>query len=165
MAEQVKTLCVLDRSHSTKAGQSANIEEYGMQNVEHLKRQLKADVSNAIDRIANWREFDFKLDGVSCHYEYYRGIEVFNSPNPQVQAEFEKLLDHIHQFRERISAVQLDPLEVSKIVYRFFQMEAKTMKALRRVRVAAPSNVEALSPERQQFLDSLYQDIKNECCL
>jgi hypothetical protein len=96
-----------------------------MQDVEQLKRHLKADVSNAIDRIANWREFDFKLDGVSCHYEYYRGIEVFDLPNPQLRAEFEKLLNHIHQFQERISAVQLDPLEVSKIVYKYFQMEVE----------------------------------------
>jgi hypothetical protein len=97
---------------------------------------------------------------VSCHYEYYRGIEVFDPPNPQLRAEFEKLLNHIHQFQERISAVQLDPLEVSKIVYKYFQMEAKTRKALRRVRVDVPSNVENLSPERLQFLDRLHQDSK-----
>jgi hypothetical protein len=131
-----------------------------MQNVEQLKKQLKANVSNAIDRIANWREFDFKLDGVSCHYEYYCGIEVTDSPNRRAGAEFEKLLDYIHQFQERISAVQLDPLEVSKIVYKYFQLEAKTMKALRRVRVDAPPYVESLSPERLQFLDSLFQDSK-----
>jgi hypothetical protein len=69
-------------------------------------------------------------------------------------------LDHIHQFQERISAVQLDPLEVSKTVYKYFQMEAKTMKALRRIRVDVPSNVESLSPERLEFLDRLYQDSK-----
>jgi hypothetical protein len=160
-----ENLCARLTAVTAQTRGNANIEEYGMQNVEHLKRQLKADVSNAIDRIVNWREFDFKLDGVSCHYEYYCGIQVFEPPNTQVGAEFEKLLDHIHQFQERVSAVQLDPLEVSKIVYKYFQMEAKTMKALRRVRVDVPS-VESLSPERLKFLDRLYQDSKqSECCL
>jgi hypothetical protein len=45
-------------------------------------------------------------------------------------------------------------------------MDAKTIKALRRVRVDVPSNVESLSPERLEFLDRLYQDSKqSECCL
>jgi hypothetical protein len=76
----------------------------------------------------------------------------------QVGAEFEKLLDHIHQFQERIDLLRLDPLEVSEIVYKYFQMDAKIMKALRRVRVAAPLNVESFSPGRLEFLDRLYQD-------
>jgi hypothetical protein len=129
-----------------------------MQNVKQLKKQLKADVSNAIDQIVNLREFDFQLDGVSCHYAYYCGIEVFDPPNTQVGVELEKLLDHIHQFQERIGSLRLDPLEVSKFAYKYFQMDAKTMKALRRVRVDAPLNVESFSPERVEFLDRLYQD-------
>jgi hypothetical protein len=131
-----------------------------MQNIEQLKKQLKTDVSNDIDRIGNWREFDFELDRVSCHYEYYCGIEVIDPPNPRAGAEFKKLLNHIHQFQERISAVQLDPLEVSKIIYKYFQIEAKTMKALQRVHVDVLSNVESPSPERLSVLDSLYQDSK-----
>jgi hypothetical protein len=47
-----------------------------MRNVEQLKKQLRSDVSKAIDAIANWSEFDFKLNGVSCHYEHYHGIQV-----------------------------------------------------------------------------------------
>jgi hypothetical protein len=133
-----------------------------MQSVEQFKEQLKAEVSDIIDRIANRREFDFKLDGVSCHYEYYWGIQVANSPNQQAGDEFWKLLDHIHQFQERIRAVQLDPLDVRRIVYKHFEMEAKTIKALRHVGAAAQSNVESLSPERVEFLDRLYRDSKKK---
>jgi hypothetical protein len=75
--------------------------------------------------------------------------------------EFWELLGHIHQFQEQITALRLDPLEVSKIIYKYFQMEAKTMKALRRVRVDVPSCVESLSPARLSFLDELYQKSRN----
>ena len=130
-----------------------------MQNVEQLKKQHKAEVSEAIDQIVNWREFDFKLDGVSCHYDYYYGIQVadmINVANKQLKEEFWKLLNHIHQFQDQINTVQMDPLEVSKIVQKYFQMEAKTMKALRRVRVDVPSYVQSLSPHRLPLLDELY---------
>lgn len=131
-----------------------------MQNVAQLKKQLKADVSKAIDGIANWSEFDFKLNGVSCHYEHYHGIQVVDISDERQVDEFWRLLGHIRQFQEQISAIQLDPLEVSKIIYKYFQMEAKTMKALRRVRVDVPSYVESLSPDRVSFLDELYQNSK-----
>jgi hypothetical protein len=142
-------------------------KEYGMQNVEQVKKQLNADVSNAIDAIANWREFDFRLDGVSCHYDYYCGIEVVDMidlADRQVKEEFWKLLGYIHQFQEQIDALRLDPLEVNKIIYKYFQMEAKTMKALRRVRVDVPSYVESLSPHRLPLLDELYQKSKKGDC-
>jgi hypothetical protein len=139
-----------------------------MGNVEKLKRELKADVSKAIDAIANWREFDFKLEGVTCYYDYYHGITVVDTSdlaNGEAQEEFWKLLGYIRQFQEQISALQLDPLEVDKIIYKYFRMEAKTMTALRRVHVDVLSYVENLSPDRMPLLDELYQKSKKRARL
>lgn len=134
-----------------------------MQNVDEVRKQLKIDVSKTIDAIANWREFDFKLGGVSCHYDYYHGIEVVDTSdlaNKEFGKEFWKLLGHIHQFQEQIGTLRLDLLEVNKIIYKYFRMEARTIMALGLVGLDVMSDLENLSPERLQFLDSLYQDGK-----
>lgn len=97
---------------------------------------------------------------MSCHYEHYHGIQVVDISDKRQVDEFWKLLNYIDQFQEQISVLRLDPLEVSKIIYKYFKMEAKTMKALRRIRVDVSSYVECLDPDRVSFLDSLYRDAK-----
>jgi hypothetical protein len=106
-----------------------------MQNLKSVKRKLKSQASKAISAVVNDRGFEFRFGRRRCQFAHHDGAEYFSAPNARVETELPKLLDHIHTFIRQIESLDVDPLEVNRFISKYFSCEAKTIKALRGLRV------------------------------
>jgi hypothetical protein len=102
-------------------------------------RKVMVKVSEAISAIVDQYEFDFGLDGGSCRFSYQLGKPVFDVPK-EAKAGVETLLEELSQFEKRIGSLELDPLEVSKFLGKYFRTDAKVRKALRDMRITIRSD-------------------------
>ena len=106
-----------------------------MQNLKSVKKKLKSQASEAISEVVNDRGFEFKFGRRRCHFAHHDGAEYFSAPNARVETELPKLLGHIHALMRQIESLDVDPLEVNRFISKYFSCEAKTIKALRSLRV------------------------------
>jgi hypothetical protein len=97
------------------------------------------DYSEAISTIVDQYEFEFRLDGAICRFSHQDSKPVFDTPK-EVKAGMEQLVDELRQFAKRMDALELDPIEVSKFLGKYFRTDAKIRKALRNMRVSIRSD-------------------------
>jgi len=102
-------------------------------------KKVMVEISELISAIVDQNEFDFELDGAVCRFSYQDGKPAFDI-SKEAKAGVERLFDELRQFEKRIDSLELDPLEVSKFLGKYFCTDAKIWKALRDMQVAIRSD-------------------------
>jgi hypothetical protein len=123
-------------SNSNEPRKSRNMK---MKSVHPGVKKVMVEFSEAISVIVDQYEFDFGLDGAICRFSYQHGKPVF-AVSKEAMAGVEQLFDELRQFEKRIGSLELDPLEVSKFLGKYFRTDAKVWRALRDMRIAIRSD-------------------------
>lgn len=97
------------------------------------------EYSETISTIVDQYEFEFRLDGAICRFSHQNSKPVFDAPK-EAKAGVRQLVDELRQFTKRVDALELDPIEVSKFLGKYFRTDAKVRKALRNMRVSIQSD-------------------------
>jgi hypothetical protein len=102
-------------------------------------KKAMVEISEAISVIVDQYEFDFTLDGAICRFSYQHGKPAFEV-SKVATAGVGRLFDELRQFEKRVGSLELDPLEVSKFLRKYFRTDAKIWKALRDMQVIIRSD-------------------------
>lgn len=120
--------------------------------------------AQAIKKVAHGREFHFKLHGAKCRCVYEEGQELFTLPKA-LKAEFRKLINEMDRFERRIAALELDWLDVSNFLYKYFQLKARMQRALCHIPILVsepePYDVQNLPLEEQALWEVLGEQTEN----
>jgi hypothetical protein len=108
-------------------------------NVHPAVKKAMVEFSETISVIVDQYEFDFRLDGAICRFSHQDNKPVFDA-SKEAKVEVWQLFDELRQFEKRIDSLELDPVEVSKFLGKYFRTDAKIWKALRDMRVKIRSD-------------------------
>ena len=97
------------------------------------------EFSEAISVIVDQYDFDFRFDGTTCRFYYQDGKAVFDA-SKEAKAGVRQLVDELRQFEKRIDSLELDSVEVSKFLGKYFRTDAKIRRALRDMHVKIQSD-------------------------
>jgi hypothetical protein len=89
---------------------------------------------NFVRKFANG-QFEFKIGGLICRAIQTNGDMEFEVP-PEVGAEFQKLIDELVQFQEKVHSIDLDFRDVHIFLRKYFRMQAEVAGELRRALMA-----------------------------
>jgi len=107
-------------------------------NVHPAVKKAMVEFSEAISVIVDQYEFDFRLDGAICRFSHQDSKPVFDA-SKEAKVGVRQLFDELRQFKKRIDSLELDPVEVSRFLGKYFT-DAKIWKALRDMRVKIRSD-------------------------
>jgi hypothetical protein len=110
-----------------------------MQDIELSSKEIMATISTVIRLIADQHEFEFNLGGAICRFAYQEGEAVFKG-RAEDELKFQKLFNEVRRFEERISSLELDPVEVSIFLHQYFHLATKITTELRRVKISLPQD-------------------------
>jgi hypothetical protein len=108
-------------------------------NVHPAATKAVAEYSETISTIVDQYEFEFRLNGAMCRFSHQNSKPVFDAPK-EVKAGVRQLANELRQFAKRMDALELDPIEVSKFLGKYFRTDAKVRKALRNMQVSIQSD-------------------------
>lgn len=108
-------------------------------NIHPAVMKAVAEYSETISTIVDQYEFEFRLDGAICRFSHQNSKPIFDAPK-EVKAGVRQLVDELRQFAKRMDALELDPIEVSKFLGKYFRTDAKVREALRNMRVSIQSD-------------------------
>jgi hypothetical protein len=90
--------------------------------------------SDFVRKFANG-EFEFKIAGLICRAAEFNGDICFDVP-PEFGGEFQKLIDELVQFQEKVHSIDLDRRDVHIFLRKYFRMQAEIARELRRAVMA-----------------------------
>jgi hypothetical protein len=80
-------------------------------------------------------QFEFKIGGLTCRAVETKGDIGFEVP-PEFGGEFQKLVDELAQFQEKVQSIDLDIRDVHIFLRKYFRMQAEISGELRRAVMA-----------------------------
>ena len=80
-------------------------------------------------------KFEFKIGGSICRAVEVDGVEEFEVP-PEFESEFQKLIDELAQFRDKVESIDLDRRDVHMFLRKYFRMQAEISREVRRAVIA-----------------------------
>ena len=90
--------------------------------------------SDSLRKFANG-QFEFKIGGSICRAVEVDGAEEFEIP-PEFGSEFQKLIDELAQFRDKVESIDLDRRDVHMFLRKYFRMQAEISREVRRAVIA-----------------------------
>ena len=117
--------------------------------------------SDFLRKFANG-QFEFKIGDLICRAAEVDGVEEFEVPQ-ELGSEFQKLIDELVRFREKVQSVDLDSRDVHIFLRKYFRMQAEISREIRRAVMAElpsqPDDVAKLPLEER--LTKLFKQFLN----
>jgi hypothetical protein len=109
-----------------------------MKDISSVRKQAKRNLYATESEIRARHGFDFKLEGVRCHYVYnHDGGSTITDVSEWLYSNLEKLCGEIRRFEKRTKVLLLKKRDVQTFLYKLFRSKAEIDKAVRHLASAS----------------------------
>jgi hypothetical protein len=127
-------------------------------------KKVMVETCELISVIVDQYEFDFRLDGAVCRLSYQHVKPAFDI-SKEAKSGVEQLFAELRKFEKRIGSLELDPLEVSKFLSKYFRTDAKIWKVLRDMQIVLRSDdIPIYDEPPEDLLEVPDEKAENEMC-